>query len=138
MPNNEYPAEYRLWHSSRKCYVTVWLKYPLGNYQPASEIQGTGAWAGTHLLSKYLSMTKSDSLEQSEAPIDNVNQPNHYAVLDDIEAIHLIRAALSDEGWRGYCLGNIMKYRLRAGNKDDVNQDLAKADKYKELYEELK
>tara|TARA_R110002020_G_scaffold225658_2_gene435752 strand:- start:4214 stop:4522 length:309 start_codon:yes stop_codon:yes gene_type:complete len=68
---------------------------------------------------------------------DVVNKPKHYALFGDIEAIHVIRKSMTDEQWHGYCLGNIMKYRLRAGNKDALEQDIAKANKYKELYEEL-
>lgn len=33
---------------------------------------------------------------------------------------------------------SILKYRLRAGGKDDVMQELGKADKYQELYTEHK
>ncbi len=138
MPNNEYPAEYKLWHSIRECYVTARLEHPLNEYVSNASIQGVHDWSNHSFKVYNVSMAKPDGIEQSETHVDNVNQPTHYAVLDDIESIHLIRAALSDEAWKGYCLGNIMKYRLRAGNKDDVNQDLAKADKYKELYEELK
>ena len=42
------------------------------------------------------------------------------------------------EQFYGYCLGNILKYRLRAGGKDDVMQELGKADKYQELFTEFK
>jgi len=67
---------------------------------------------------------------------DPVNSPSHYKVLDDVEAIDLIRKSLTPEQWKGYCLGNIMKYRLRAGEKDALEQDINKANKYKELYNE--
>jgi two-component SAPR family response regulator len=35
-----------------------------------------------------------------------------------------------------YCLGNILKYRLRAGKKGDAQECLQKANKYNELYEQ--
>lgn len=69
---------------------------------------------------------------------DQVNKPSHYQILGEVEAIDVIKATLSEEEFRGYCLGNILKYRLRAGNKDDVIQELAKANKYKEIYESTK
>lgn len=69
---------------------------------------------------------------------DAVHSPNHYSVLGGLEAIKIIRNTMTDDQWYGYCLGNIMKYRLRAGEKDALQQDIDKANKYKELYEELK
>ena len=77
-------------------------------------------------------------VDEEEQPVeDAVNKPPHYAVLGEKEAIDIIRSSLTKEEWYGYCLGNIIKYRLRAGNKDSTEQDLSKADKYKELYEKL-
>lgn len=68
--------------------------------------------------------------------IDKVNNPSHYALFDDIEAIDVIASSMTKDQFKGYCFGNLLKYRLRAGNKDDADQDLAKAEKYKELYKE--
>lgn len=67
-----------------------------------------------------------------------VHSPKHYAVFDDVEAIEIIARSMTKEMFKGYCFGNLLKYRLRAGNKDDVKQELGKADKYKELYEKYK
>jgi hypothetical protein len=69
---------------------------------------------------------------------DMVHSPNHYAVFDGVEAIEIIAKSLTIEEFRGYCFGNLLKYRLRCGKKDDVQQELAKADKYKELFEKYK
>lgn len=69
---------------------------------------------------------------------EQVHSPKHYNVLEDIEAIQIIACSMSQEMFKGYCLGNILKYRLRCGAKDDVNQELAKADKYKELFAKYK
>lgn len=66
--------------------------------------------------------------------VDNVRNPKHYQILDGVESIAIIASAMSMEAWHGYCLGNIIKYRLRAGNKDALEQDIGKADYYKELY----
>ncbi len=69
---------------------------------------------------------------------DVVNNPKHYAFFDDIEAIQIIRSAMTREAFKGYCLGNALKYHLRAGSKDNTEQDLSKAKKYRELYEKYK
>lgn len=69
---------------------------------------------------------------------DVVNYPTHYAFFPDLEAIQVIARAMTQEQFYGYCLGNRLKYRLRAGKKDALEQDIAKSDKYTELYEQHK
>lgn len=69
---------------------------------------------------------------------DAVNHPKHYAVFDDIEAIEIIARSMSKEMFKGYCFGNLLKYRLRAGGKDELQQEISKANKYKELFEKYK
>lgn len=73
------------------------------------------------------------SASQEKKP-DAVNHPKHYAVFEQLEAIEVIASSMTVEQFYGYCLGNILKYRLRAGGKDDVMQELGKADKYQELF----
>lgn len=66
---------------------------------------------------------------------DPVNNPKHYKILGG-ESIELIARSCSMEMWKGACLFNVMKYRLRAGKKDCTEQELAKADNYNDtLYE---
>lgn len=73
------------------------------------------------------------------APVtDAVNSPRHYQFFPDLEAIVVIARSMTQEQFYGYCLGNRLKYRLRAGNKDKLEQDIAKSDKYLELYEQHK
>jgi len=69
---------------------------------------------------------------------DAVKNPKHYQIIDGFESITIIASSLTLEAWKGFCIGNIIKYRLRAGNKDKLEQDIAKADFYKELYEQHK
>lgn len=73
-----------------------------------------------------------------EVKPDAVNHPKHYAVFEQLEAIEVIASSMTTEQFYGYCLGNILKYRLRAGGKDDVMQELGKADKYQELFTQFK
>lgn len=54
-----------------------------------------------------------------------VHHPDHYTE-GGIEAIDYIRAKLGPEGFRAYCLGNVLKYVSR-WDKKDGEQDLAKA-----------
>ena len=63
---------------------------------------------------------------------------SHYELFEDTQVIEIIAGSMSTEAFHGYCLGNVLKYRLRAGNKDVTTQEIGKADKYKELYEDFK
>ena len=67
-----------------------------------------------------------------------VDSPQHYQVFPDKEAIEIIASSMTTEQFYGYCLGNFLKYRLRIGAKDEVQQELGKSNKYKELYDKHK
>lgn len=60
---------------------------------------------------------------------DMVNAPPHYTV-GGIETIDYIKAKLTPEEFIGYLKGNVIKYTSRAGKKDDIVQDLEKAQWY--------
>ena len=61
---------------------------------------------------------------------DNVNHPKHYETyIDGLETIDIIYAALGPERFGGYCRGNVLKYLLRADQKNGV-EDLEKAAVY--------
>jgi len=73
----------------------------------------------------------SDEVERHMTnPIDVVNNPNHYKLFPDLEVIEAIEKLLTPEEFRGYKKGNSLKYRLRAGKKDSIEQDILKAMKY--------
>ena len=67
---------------------------------------------------------------------DQVNSPQHYADHYPVEVIEMIKAVFKsvfgDEwevAFKGYMLGNELKYRLRAGFKepDKIEQDIQKS-----------
>ena len=60
---------------------------------------------------------------------DNVNHPRHYKRDNAMECIDEIEMLLSFEQFYGYCLGNVMKYRYRAADKNG-EEDLKKSDWY--------
>ena len=67
---------------------------------------------------------------------DDVNNPQHYMLFPDREVIELMRHELTNAEFRGYLKGNILKYRMRAGKKDDLEKDIKKALWYeRELWE---
>lgn len=68
---------------------------------------------------------------------DVVINPNHYDMMG-VNTIEILAAAMTEAEWRGFCLGNTLKYRIRAGKKDDLQQDIDKANNYERLYEKHK
>ena len=85
---------------------------------------------------KFPDKTYKDLWDDRLLAQDVVNRPSHYEVIEGVEAKDIIKAALDSidlTSWEAYCLGNILKYRLRAGEKDELEQDIAKAKKYKEF-----
>ncbi len=56
---------------------------------------------------------------------DMVNHPKHYNK-HGVECIDAIRATLTDEEFRGYCKGNVLKYTWRERYKNGF-EDLEKA-----------
>lgn len=61
---------------------------------------------------------------------DEINNPQHYQLFPDIQAIDVIKAVLTPEEYIGYLKGNALKYRLRAGDKGPAEKCLAKANWY--------
>lgn len=68
-------------------------------------------------------------LRKEKAKVDMVNHPPHYTT-GGIETIDYIKAKLTPEEFIGYLKGSVIKYTSRAGKKDDVVQDLEKAQWY--------
>ena len=66
--------------------------------------------------------------------IDNnkAKNPNskHYELWENFEAIDVIKLALTDEEYKGFLKGNILKYQLRLGKKDDVSKEIEKIKDY--------
>lgn len=69
---------------------------------------------------------------------DMVKKPKHYAFFDEVESIQVIASSMTKEEFRGFCFGNQLKYRMRAGKKDNVEQELNKSDFYIELFNQHK
>jgi hypothetical protein len=63
-----------------------------------------------------------------------VSSPNHYLKLG-YECIEIIASSLSKEAFKGYCMGNFLKYRFRMGDKGEMQQDFSKSKEYLMLYD---
>ena len=61
---------------------------------------------------------------------DNVNSPKHYQLEGlNIEVIDIIKSVLGSDKFEGYCRGNVIKYIMRADEKNGL-EDLKKARVY--------
>ena len=67
---------------------------------------------------------------------DLVNSPPHYRQ-GGIECIDAIRAALTEEEFRGFCKGNVIKYAWRERHKGG-DADLSKAGDYLDYIKQTK
>lgn len=73
--------------------------------------------------------------EEGNLKFDKVNSPKHYKLRGlDIEAIDVIRGALTEDEFRGFCKGNVLKYTIREAHKNG-DEDLKKAKKYLDFLE---
>lgn len=61
--------------------------------------------------------------------MDEINHPEHYQSESGLECIEAIRAALTEDEFRGYCKGNAFKYVWRERMKGG-DGSLAKAEWY--------
>ena len=69
----------------------------------------------------------------------SIDKQAEYYMEGGIEVIDVIRAKLTEEQFYGYCLGNCMKYVMRANWKQDKQRDIEKAEIYlKEIRNETK
>lgn len=65
-----------------------------------------------------------------ENKVDNINNANHYQVCG-FNSIKIIEKILGKDGFVAFCLGNILKYLIRAEKKNKL-EDYKKAAKYLE------
>lgn len=79
--------------------------------------------------------------DKPEVKDDCVRKPSHYQVFDGVESIEIIARSMTVSEFRGFCMGNVLKYRLRAGKKSELatmEKDLNKAAFYQELFDQHK
>ena len=62
---------------------------------------------------------------------DAVNNPKHYDTFPGQQSIDIIRASMTHEEFVGFLKGNFLKYRLRAGEKDALQQYIDKSNWYR-------
>lgn len=108
----------------------------LEDYQPRPQ-----QWPETDERISAIAQNGNDGLHYNapeRATNDLINKPKHYQLIGDLEAIDVIQRVLTPEQFEGYLIGNFLKYRMRAGKKDDLAQDIAKSEWYRERANNIK
>lgn len=62
---------------------------------------------------------------------------SHYELYHGTEAIDVIKEILTQDEYIGYLKGNILKYQLRLGKKDDVQKEKIKIKDYQSELNEI-
>lgn len=107
---------------------------------PASDSESVFAEGGTipssvaYRVSEAWKKEKAIDLGGNDHGAKNPSHYNHFGI-DDIE---IIAGASTVDEWRGFCRGSWMKYRLRMGAKDAIEQEMFKSNNYIELFDEYK
>lgn len=106
---------------------------------PTASVRNVASLFGTTYQIAY--MIRKDMLDKpKKKPVANkpdvVNHPPHYKV-GGIETIDFIKAKLTPQEFRGYLLGNVLKYASRAGHKGNSAQDMGKMAWYASRLSEL-
>lgn len=82
---------------------------------------------------EFIKLFEGDFIEDKktfEVSNDKINSPNHYKLEGlNCETIDVVKARLGKEGFKSFCVGNILKYILRAEKKNGL-EDYKKAHKY--------
>ena len=83
----------------------------------------------TEVTEKLLRDMEREGAANAIVSDDPVNHPSHYNH-GELETITIIEMMLTEEEYRGYLKGNILKYQARAPYKGNAEQDYAKAKWY--------
>ncbi|QVV96855.1 nucleotide kinase [Kosakonia phage Kc166A] len=110
------------------------------NENDSAEVQWPNLSKPTRHSLEYLAVTLSSNVTapRYKPSSDGVRQPSHYQVFDGLESIEVIARSMTVSEFRGFCMGNVLKYRLRAGKKSELatmEKDLNKAAFYQELFD---
>lgn len=60
----------------------------------------------------------------------SIDPESTYYDVGGIEVMKVIKAKLTDEQFKGFLLGNVIKYTLRANHKGNFDRDIEKALNY--------
>lgn len=99
------------------------------NIDCCSDIYSTEEIEPNECDEKLLQSAK-EFLEMCEKDEDKIKSPNHYKLEGlGIESIDIIKSRLGKDGFKAFCVGNVIKYILRAEKKNGL-EDYKKSRQY--------
>lgn len=135
--------KYQLIISNILCYAFKWEITPEGYifwhsiyYGELPEIPNQSLKELQEMDSKSSTIREENCIEDVSAQSDLVNNPPHYKQ-GSIEVFDMMVKVWGAEKVKIFCEINAFKYRMRAGNKEDAVQDIAKAQWYENKMKEL-
>ena len=115
----------------------VQIEPPSQVYGPITKHPSVPVYLDMALESPEEEILRLDPFLHGKDKFHPVTNPSHYDLIPekDIQAIDVIRAALTEDEFLGYCKGNSLKYLLRGGKKtnESDSKDAAKARQYIDL-----
>lgn len=119
-------------YCSQECYEEGSRRMKKEQYH-VKKLNSTGKKSGEKDLKiNHTEETENVATEEIKV-VDVVNHPKHYEVWDGLEAKEIVRMLLTEEEYNGWCKGNLIKYRMRAGlkNPQKIVEDIEKAEWFK-------
>lgn len=78
------------------------------------------------MLNEVLHLMQGDIPSKlTKHPLKNP-ESKHYQLWDEMESIEVLESIMTQNELIGWCKGNILKYRLRIGHKDDPLKEIQK------------
>jgi len=62
----------------------------------------------------------------------NIQENKHHQLWEGTQSLDIMKKVLTDEEYKGFLKGNILKYQLRLGKKDDTEKEIQKIKDYTE------
>lgn len=138
------------WYKSKGCRIEYFIARCLGlNVVRYSEEKGILDYAESIEvfteesrrcleMYDYMRIPEIKAPEKLEVNKELVNHPEHYNGGSDYECYKVLKNWLTPEQYKGFLLGNSLKYLCRLGKKDNPVQEIKKSKWYEEkLIEEF-
>lgn len=77
-----------------------------------------------------------NNLKEIESDKKVIDHPQRYGGDTEYECIKVLEHWFNEDQFKGFCIGNCLKYLCRLGKKDDELQELKKASWYLNHYVE--
>ena len=126
-----------IWNNNKNGYTSREAVYKSYFQYKTPDIYKAYTLSNINEIIEYL--CDRDEKEEEAKEENDISNPKHYK-LDglDIESIDIVKAVLGEEGFINFCLGNILKYAIRAKKKGQFDSDIAKIKTYSEFIAETK